>query len=67
MINLEDVKTLSLKPGQVLVAQTETLLPHAIRQQLQQYFQGAFPRNKIIVIDKSIQLLVVDEEPSYEC
>lgn len=62
MINLEDVKTISLKPNQVLVLQTELPLRYEHRQQLKDYVEHIFPHNRVMIIDKSIQLLVVDQE-----
>ena len=61
MINLEDVKTLTLKPNQVLVVQTESKLNQDQRTQLKQYLEDIFPNNKVMVIDKSINLLVIEE------
>lgn len=60
MINIEDVKTISLKPGQVLVVQTEAKLTPSQMIHLKGYLEEIFRDNKVMIIDKSIQLLVVD-------
>ena len=62
MINIEDVKTISLKPNQVLVVQTESKLNQDQRTQLKHYLEAIFRDNKVMIIDKSISLLVVDPE-----
>jgi hypothetical protein len=62
MIDIADVKTLTLKPGQTLVVQTETLLPASIRERLRNGLQEVFPNNKVLVIGKDLQLMVVDDE-----
>ena len=62
MINIEDVKTISLKPNQVLVVQTEAKLNQDQRMQLKGYLENIFRDNKVMVIDKSTNLLVVDKE-----
>ena len=62
MINIEDVKTISLKPNQVLVVQTEAkLLPRQMIT-LKGYLEDIFRDNKVMIVDKSTSLLVVDQE-----
>lgn len=60
MINIEDVKTISLKPNQVLVVQIEAKLTPSQMIQLKGYLEEVFRDNKVMIIDKSIQLLVMD-------
>jgi hypothetical protein len=62
MIDIEDVKTLTLKPGQTLVVQAMTLLSSNLRERLRNEFQGLFPDNRVIIIDKDLQLMVIDDE-----
>ena len=62
MINIEDVKTISLKPNQVLVVQTEANLSPRLMIDLKGYLEDIFRDNKVMVIDKSISFLVVDPE-----
>jgi len=64
MINIEDVKTLTLKPGQILVVQTERLYPSSFVEQLSKSFGDLFPDNKVLIIDNSLQLMVIDDEPT---
>lgn len=61
MIDIADVKTLTLQTGQMLVVQTESLLPSHLVERLRNEFQGLFPNNKVLVIDKSLQLMVIEE------
>ena len=63
MINLEDVKTISLGPDQVLVVQVQTrsMIKQDQRTYLTQYLENIFPDNKVMVIDESIKLLIVDQ------
>ena len=62
MIDIADVKTLTLKPGQTLVVQTDRLFPSQLIEQLRDKFLDLFPDNRVIVIDKSLQLMVIDDE-----
>ena len=64
MINIEDVKTLTLQPGQTLVVQIEKAYPSSALEQLRGQFEGVFPDNRVLIIDKRIQLMVIDEEPT---
>lgn len=64
MINIEDVKTISLKPNQVLVVQTEAKLSPSQMIQLKGYLEGIFRDNKVMIVDKSISFLVVDQDKS---
>ena len=62
MIDIADVKTLTLKPGQMLVVQTEQQLPKNLKERLHNQFQELFPNNQVLVIEKSLQLMVIDDE-----
>ena len=64
MINIEDVKTLTLKPGQTLVVQTEKVYPSSFIEQLRGQLLGVFPYNRVLIIDKSLQLMVIADEPT---
>ena len=63
MINIEDIKTITLKPGQVLVVQTETRLPPRVAEDWKKQLEPLFPNNQVLIIDKSISLSVVDSAP----
>ena len=62
MIDIADVKTLTLKPGQTLVVQIENQLPFHLMEKLKGRFQEVFPNNKLMVIGKDVQLMVIDNE-----
>jgi len=62
MIDIEDVKILTLKPEQTLVVQTDMLYPKHLMEKLRNEFQAVFPNNRVIIIDKSLQLIVIDDE-----
>lgn len=58
-IDIEDVKTLTLRPDQVLVVQVNTR-PKEVIDRLRSQFEGLFPDNKVVFLDKNIKLAVVD-------
>lgn len=58
-IDIEDVKTLTLQPGQVLVVQIDTR-PKEVVDRIMQQFKELFPDNKVLVLDKGIKLAVID-------
>ena len=62
MIDIEDVKTLTLKPGQTLVVQLKTKCPVESAARLRDQFSGLFPDNRVLIIDSDMELMVIDDE-----
>lgn len=62
MIDIEDVKTLTLKPGQVLVLQTNLTVEKKVLETLYAHLEKLFPDNKVMILDDRFQLLVIDHE-----
>ena len=64
MIDFEDVKTLSLKPGQTLVVKIDGLITREMQERIHQAFASRAPmlEERLAVIDKTITLSVVDAE-----
>jgi len=59
-IEIEDVKTLTLKEGQVLVVQFDTRYTKDIFINLSESICKAFPNNRVVFLDNRIKLAVVD-------
>ena len=62
MIDIADVKTLTLKPGQILVVKLNSNYPVKMLEQVKDKFSELFPDNKVLVIDSSMELMVIDNE-----
>jgi len=60
--DIEDVKTLTLKPGQILVVKLTSKCPTTMLEQIKDKFSELFPDNKVLVIDSSMELMVIDNE-----
>ena len=62
MIDIEDVKTLSLKPGQILVVKLTKRYPiEAIEPALNQ-IKNSLKHDKVWILDPDIELMVIDDE-----
>lgn len=62
MIDIEDVKTLTLQPGQTLVVQLKTKFPVDVAARLRDQFSGLFPDNPVLIIDSDMELMVIDNK-----
>lgn len=58
-IDIEDIKTLTLQSGQVLVVQID-IRPKEVVDRIMEQFTGLFPNNKVVVLDKNIKIGVID-------
>jgi hypothetical protein len=59
MIDIEDIKTLTLRPDQVLVIQFDTR-PKDVVDRITQQFKDLFPNNKVVFLDSKIKIGVMD-------
>ena len=62
MINIEELKTITLKPGQVVVYRCDRFLSRDKAELLFRQLEKFFPDNRVLVIDGGSELLVVDHE-----
>lgn len=62
VINIEDIKTLKLAPGQVLVVKVNCEVSKEIADRIKLWFETDIPivKNRILIIDKRISLSVLD-------
>ena len=62
MIDIEDVKTLSLKPGQILVVKLTKIYPIEAIEPVVNQIKNSFPNNQVWILDSDIELMVIDNE-----
>lgn len=62
MIEIQDIKSLSIKPGQVLVVQVDGFISTETKDRIKAAFAADAPmlEDRLLVIDKSITLAVVE-------
>lgn len=58
-IEITEISKLKLEPGDVLVVKLDTSFSLSDRAMVREYFSKLFPDNAISVIDKSIELEIV--------
>ena len=59
MIDIEDIKTLTLRPDQVLVIQFDTRQKDVV-DRITQQFKDLFLNNKVVFLDSKIKIGVID-------
>ena len=62
MIDIEDVKTLSLKPKQILVVKLTKIYPIEAIEPVVNQIKNSFPNNQVWILDSDIELMVIDNE-----
>ena len=64
MIDIEDVKRLTLGPKDILVVKVDAHLSREMVERIQYSFSDGFPQhaNKIMVLDKTMSLAIVEQE-----
>ena len=62
MIDIEDVKTIKLGPGQVLVVKCDVTLSGDMAERLRHKIEGVAPmlKDRLLILSKEISLAVVD-------
>ena len=61
LIDIEELKTITLKQNQTLIVKIGKIQSSTDRMALKLAFEGVFPNNKIIIIDKSMDLSAIED------
>ena len=61
LIDIKEIETLTLKPNQVLVVKTAKIWSSTDRMALKSAFEAIFKNNKVIILDESIDLSVIED------
>ncbi|MDD5367469.1 MAG: hypothetical protein PHQ40_00425 [Anaerolineaceae bacterium] len=59
---IEDLKKVSLKPGDILVVKPAVQLPEAAQQRMKVMFSSIFPGHKVLVLEPGLELGVISGE-----
>ena len=62
MINIEDVKTLKLEPGQILLVQVDQIISNEQMYYIREKFETVAPvlKDRILIVGKGVTLSVID-------
>jgi hypothetical protein len=64
-MKIEDVKKISLKPGQVLVVRIDKIKNERHAHEMYSYLEYLFPNNGILIVDKTAEFMIIDHSQDH--